>query len=377
MANILENGEIAEFSRQGDEPNSPLNPFELPPGVDRKKLNPNFKLLVEDPSLAPARKVISELALWLAPEDPHFVREFQTNGFDQRLWELFLWAALREFSLDIKQLEAPDFRCKGPLLIHCGSDDSRAINERCSKGSSESKNSAGETSFPSRLHAHEFGGALTSKLNKKNAMGLRYWEREESKEKPFVLAIADFHKPADERDLGSMTYTQSALRQYLYGMRETSHIEGDQLVIDTHAVKEHKYNNKKVPSGFFDLPDAENVSAVLFSNAGTISKFNRMGVAAGFAIPNCGYFRIGHRLKADPNALMGESFVADVHDQNYEEFWTQEIQVFHNPNAKHPLDFSAMPGAMHHFFKANEIQSMGPDGFIHSSFTMLQKHVNN
>ena len=378
MANILENGEIAEFSRQGDEPNSPLNPFELPPGVDRKKLNPNFKLLVEDPSLAPARKVISELALWLAPEDPHFVREFQTNGFDQRLWELFLWAALREFSLDIKQLEAPDFRCKGPTLDFTVEATTVAPSmSGVLKVHPNPKTPQEKLAFLRDYMPMKFGGALTSKLNKKNAMGLRYWEREESKEKPFVLAIADFHKPADERDLGSMTYTQSALRQYLYGMRETSHIEGDQLVIDTHAVKEHKYNNKKVPSGFFDLPDAENVSAVLFSNAGTISKFNRMGVAAGFAIPNCGYFRIGHRLKADPNALMGESFVADVHDQNYEEFWTQEIQVFHNPNAKHPLDFSAMPGAMHHFFKANEIQSMGPDGFIHSSFTMLQKHVNN
>jgi hypothetical protein len=39
---------------------------------------------------------------------------------------------------------------------------------------------------------------------------------------------------------------------------------------------------KVIPSGFFDLPGPENVSAVLFSNSGTISKFNRMGVVAGF-----------------------------------------------------------------------------------------------
>jgi hypothetical protein len=31
-----------------------------------------------------------------------------------------------------------------------------------------------------------------------------------------------------------------------------------------------------------DLPDAENVSAVLFSNSGTIAKFNRVGALPGF-----------------------------------------------------------------------------------------------
>lgn len=33
---------------------------------------------------------------------------------------------------------------------------------------------------------------------------------------------------------------------------------------------------KQIPSGFFNLPDAENVSAVLFTNTGTIPKFLRM-----------------------------------------------------------------------------------------------------
>ena len=377
MANILEKGEIAEFGRQGDEPKSPLNPFDFPSEVDGVKLHPYFKNLVEDPMLAPARKVISELALWLAPRDPHFVREFQTNGFDQRLWELFLWAALREFSLDIEQLEAPDFRCTGPNLDFTV----EATTVAPSKNGVLKVHPNPKT--PQEIHAFlrdympmKFGSTLTSKLNRKNAKGLRYWEHEESKEKPFVLAIADFHEPADKKDLGSMIYTQSALRQYLYGIRETLHFERDQVVIDTHTVMEHEYNSKKVPSGFFHLADAENVSAVLFSNAGTISKFNRMGVAAGFSIPNCSYSRIGLQLSPGLNGVVGKSFVADVHGQNYKEFWAQEIQVFHNPNAKHPLQFEAMPSAMHHFIEDDKIQTRGPDNFIYSSFTMLQKHTN-
>ena len=114
MANIMENEEVTEYGKQEDETNSPLDPFQLPPKFDRKKMHPYFRILAEDPGHQPARKVISQLAIWLTPKDPHFVREFQTNGFDQRLWELYLWAAFREFSLDVEQLEAPDFRCTGP-----------------------------------------------------------------------------------------------------------------------------------------------------------------------------------------------------------------------------------------------------------------------
>ena len=161
----------------------------------------------------------------------------------------------------------------------------------------------------------KFGGALTGKLNKVNSAGKRYWERDESKGKPFAIAIADFHKPADENELGPMTYTQSALWQYLYGSRVTWRFEGDQLIIDTHSVEEHEFKGKRVPSGFFDLPEAENVSAVIFSNAGTIAKFDRMGVAAEFGADGYGYFRMGIRYNPDPNAVIGEAFSADVRER--------------------------------------------------------------
>ena len=58
-----------------------------------------------------------------------------------------------------------------------------------------------------------------SKVNKTDAQGRHYWEREETAGKPFVLALADFHKQADQDQLGSMTFTHSALWPYLYGQR--------------------------------------------------------------------------------------------------------------------------------------------------------------
>lgn len=376
MSEVIESGEIEEFGQQGDETNSPLDPFEVPADLPEEKLHPYFKLLRDEPGRAPARKVISELALWLAPKDPHFVREFQTNGFDQRLWELFLWAAFREFFLDVEQLDAPDFRCRAPGVDFTVEATTVAPSQGgVLEDHPNPKTDKEREQFLRDYMPMKFGGALTGKLNKANAAGQRYWERDGSKDKPFVIAIADFHKPADKDELGPMTYTQSALWQYLYGSRVTWRFEGEQLIIDTHSIEEHEYKGKRVPSGFFDLPDAENVSAIIFSNAGTIAKFDRMGVTADFGADGYGYFRVGLRYNPDPNAMMGEAFSVDVRDEGYEEFWTQEIQVFHNPNAKHPLKVEALLGATHHFFEDGQLKSITPHDAVLSSFTMLMKYV--
>ncbi|WP_424832262.1 hypothetical protein [Ruegeria sp.] len=376
MMEIIEKGEIAEFGEQGDETNSPLDPFDIPANLSDDKLHPYFKMLAEEPGRAPARKVITELALWLAPQDPHFVREFQTLGFDQRLWELFLWCAFREFFLDVEQLEAPDFRCRSHLVDFTVEATTVAPSENgILKDHPNPKTPEEHEAFLRDYMPMKFGGPLTSKLNKTNKDGQRYWEREESKGKPFAIAIADFHKMADKEELGPMTYTQSALWQYLYGSRVTWRFEEDQLIIDSHEIGEHEYNGKKIPSGFFDLPDAENVSAVIFSNAGTLAKFDRMGVAAGYGAEGYGYFRVGLKPNPDPNAVVGEAFSVNVSDPDYTEYWTQEIQVFHNPNAKYRLPFDALLGATHHYFEDGQLQSHSPNDAVLSSFSMLFKYV--
>lgn len=378
MLAVVESGDIEELGIQGDETNSPLDPFEVPTDLPDDRLHPYFKLLMDEPGRAPGRKVISELALWLAPKDPHFVREFQTEGFDQRLWEMFLWAAFREFFLDVEQLDAPDFQCKAPGFDFTVEATTVAPSKSgVLQDHPNPKNEKEREQFLRDYMPMKFGGALTGKLNKANAQGERYWERDESKNKPFAIAIADFHKPADRDALGPMTYTQSALWQYLYGSRVTWKFEGEQLILESHSIDEHKFKEKRIPSGFFDLPDAENVSAVIFSNAGTIAKFDRMGVAAEFATEGYGYYRSGLRYNPDPNALMGEPFWADVADAGYEEFWTQEIQVFHNPNALHPLPFEALLGATHHFFEDGQLKSNTPHDAVLSSFTILTKFVDN
>jgi hypothetical protein len=300
------------------------------------------------------------------------VREFQNKGFDQRLWEIYLWAAFKEFGLDVEQLEAPDFRCTGPGIDFTVEATTAAPSSMGPLAEHPEPKTVEETAaFLDDYMPMKYGSALNSKLNKTNNQGLHYWEREESKGKPFILAIADFHKPVTKGEIGSMTYTQSALWQYLYGHRIYWEFEGDKLVIKPQKIGEHKYGGKAVPSGFFDQPSAENVSAVIFSNAGTIAKFDRMGVVAGFAAEGIGYLRVGMKYNPDPNAVMGDQFVDDVTSVTYEEHWTDEIQVFHNPNAKHPLPFDNLVGATHHYFEEGVLKSISPLGRVLSSYTII------
>ncbi len=335
-------------------------------------MHPYFRTLLESPGREPARAVIREIGPWLTPNDPHLVNEFQNKGFDQRLWEIYLWAAFREFMLDVEQLEAPDFQCSGPgidFTVEATTAAPSTMGPLVEHPDPQTREEI--VKFLDNYMPMKYGSALMSKLNKINKEGLHYWEREESKKKPFLLAIADFHKPVEGKEIGSMTYTQSALWQYLYGQRVYWEFVNDKLVIKPQPIGEHKFRGKTVPSGFFDQCLVENVSAVIFSNAGTLAKFDRMGVVAGFAAKDHGYLRIGLKYNPDPNAVMGDTFSADVTADTYEEYWTDEIQVFHNPNAKFPLAFEALLGATHHYYEDGLLKSWTPMDTVLSSFTML------
>ena len=63
----------------------------------------------------------------------------------------------------------------------------------------------------------KYVSSLTSKLNRRSAAGKAYWEEDAAAGLPFVIAVADFHKPPSNDEPGSMTYTQSAIWPYLYG----------------------------------------------------------------------------------------------------------------------------------------------------------------
>jgi hypothetical protein len=374
IAEALADPNLPQLGFQDDEPNEPFDLLYVPPTMDHTKLHPYFKILIADAGRAPARAVLKEIGPWLAPSDPHFVSEFQCKQFDQRLWELYLWATFRELGFDIKQPEAPDFLCRAPGIEFTveattvgPSKDGPLATHPDPKTPDEMRE------FLADYMPMKFGSSLTSKLNKKNKDGESYWERGETANKPFILAIADFHISGTKEEVGSMTYTHSALWPYLYGHRvDWEKIEG-KLIVKAVKNPDHHYRGKVVPTGFFDLPGAENVSAVLFSNAGTLAKFDRMGVVAGFAPPNYRYFRVGISYDSDPNAVVPKVFSREVNDTDYKEFWSDELQIFHNPNAKHPFGPDDFGGITQHFFRNGDPYSIVPeDGIIASRTTIFR-----
>jgi hypothetical protein len=122
--------------------------------------------------------VFKELGPWLAPSDPHFVNEFQTKQFDQRLWELYLWAVFRELGYDVTQPEAPDFHIVSPRgeftveATTCAPSEGGVLADH-----PDPKTPAEMKAFLRDYMPMKFGNSLTSKLNKKNASGESYWER--------------------------------------------------------------------------------------------------------------------------------------------------------------------------------------------------------
>jgi hypothetical protein len=175
-------------------------------------------------------------------------------------------------------------------------------------------------------------------------MKKRYWERPHVANAPFVLAIADFSSP------GSMIHTASALERYLYGFGHSTERDTDgRLVIKPERIEEHRFGSKAIPSGFYRMPDAKHVSAVLSSASGTISRFNRMGLLAGFGSGNVVLIRQGTAVDLDPGASEPKPFRALVNADGYCESWVEGLNVFHNPNAVHRFDANQIPGAGHHY----------------------------
>lgn len=325
---------------QGDEDGEAVDFFALK--RPEKAVNPNFNSLANLHGYLPARRIIEPMMRWYDDADGNFIEQFQTTGFDQRLWELYLFAAFIEigYVLD-RRHPIPDYMLESPL----GEVAVEAVTVAASQGGAlgdppKTDTPQGKRDLLQQYMPIKFGSALFSKLNK------RYWEKPNVTGKPLVFAIADFSSP------GSMVYTRSGLISYLYGrLWDFDQDDSGSLKSTARAISEHRWNEKVIPSGFFAIPDAEHVSAILFSNSGTIAKFNRMGVIAGFCPEDVVLVRQGMMPNPEPDAIFPTPFVHVVNAPGYDELWREGLEVFHNPRAAIPLDPRTIPDARHHFMR--------------------------
>lgn len=206
----------------------------------------------------------------------------------------------------------------------------------------------------------KFGSPLYSKLTKK------YWKKEHVRGKPLVIAIHDYHQT------GSMVWSRTALSEYLYAkrIRLTKDNNGNKSIIKE-DIDFHEYEGKKIPSGFFKLPETENISAVLFTNSATITKFNRMGKIAGLSSQAIKMIRVGKLFDPKPEAFEPIPFSIDIDHLSYRETWSESIVMFHNPNALYPVEPALFPDITHIRLHGDNYQEIIRSYDVMSSVTIV------
>ena len=169
------------------------------------------------------------------------------------------------------------------------------------------------------------------------------------------ITLADFHAPA------SMVWSRESLISYLYGM-EVKVIEAEGKRIASSGGVSHLLGDSAFPGGLFRNSAHGELSAVIFTNACSIAKFNRVGVSAGALTKGLRYVRYGKFYDRTLGALEGIPFCLDITSAEYRSLWPQgyepwsaELEVFHNPFARYPFPHTVLPEANHWFDSGGEL----------------------
>lgn len=319
--------------------------------IPNEKQHRNFKVLCDQVSHLSAKQLLVEIARFLVDPDGNFVEQFQSeNGFDARVWEIYLNCLLAEEGFEINRDNAsPDF-------IAVKSEDKIAIEAvivsrktALTEGmpmlkTSEQVQEENRNDMPLR-----FGSALYSKLSKK------YWELEHVKGLPLLFAIADFH------DDFSMTWSHPAIIDLLYGHKHNFlyNSKGELEITASKIDPYTKSTGSKVAAGFFLEKGSEHISGILFSATATLSKFNRIGKEAGFGSSTNKIFRMGRSYSGNPNDSQAEAFYYEVTEDGNER-WSEGMSLYHNPNALIPVAKELFPSIAHHYFKDGQLFSITP-----------------
>ncbi|OCB69009.1 hypothetical protein [Flavobacterium crassostreae] len=297
--------------------------------VSDDKLNPKFKLLQTAKQLNPAKLLIEEIAIEMEDNDGNFIEQFQTTGFLSRLWEIFLFKFFKEngFSFDTTK-NRPDFNVKknGINFFVEASLSNEIVEEKFTKKYIHNAEINNDLNAQEELIEHyvmRMGSVLYSKLKK------RYWELEWVKGKPLVLAITPAHNYL------SSFLPDAKIIEYLYGISYDS-LDKENEPVKVVRTETHKLGEKEIPPNFFQLPETENISAVIFTNNSDIHKFNRMGYQSGISKEFIIMERAGFVFEAKLSDYPAE-FSQSIIPGDIKEDWNEAVCIFHNPKALIPL----------------------------------------
>ena len=302
--------------------------------VDQARQHPAFRQIATSDSHVGARALMQQtFDQWDGP-DRHFVHQFQTEGFDARVFELYLVATLGSLGWTVdSESGRPDFRCRGDGLefyveaatAHSpGNPQTPTSPEEFFKELEASSDNVDEV-------AVRFGSVLLSKST------MDYQDLPHVAGKSIVIAVQGFFGP------GALFHNALPLVRYLYDVALTQ-VDASGAISPTAApVGFHIGDTKTIPSGWFGEDAAAHISAVMWSNCGTTGKFTRMATGLGLGAPGCEVYRSGRELDSQPGATEPKAFFERVEPGSGEP-WEEGLVVMHNPRATVPLPLSAFEG---------------------------------
>ena len=296
--------------------------------------------------------------------DGNFVKDFQTTGFSPRLFELAVFAYIEEQSLQLdRTAPAPDFVLRGdnPVAIEVTTTNP-AQGAPSDASLPTSWLLPGDLPSADQEFVFQIGKALRRKLIPRDAQRHAYWEKPHVEGVPFVIGVGAFH------GTHAQFHVEGLLAKYLYGMdQEFGHDDAGELTITQHDVIEHRWRTKSIPSGLFKLPEAADLSGVLFSNSHTISKFNRIGTEQGLGNTETALVRLGTCYDYTPNSATPSPFAYVVGDrpEDEPEDFSEGLHLFINPWARVPLSPESLPGIASSTLRESDglLETSFPTGF--------------
>jgi hypothetical protein len=249
-----------------------------------------------------------------------FIRDFQTHGFHARVFELACFAYLESANMNInRSFERPDF------LV--SRDGFTLAIEAVTANPPDDQSHDVSVSQLTRLSESEILDKVVSEFPKRMGKCLRkkrrqrYHAADHVSGHPIVLMIAPYF------EAGSGFYPDDAFFYCLYGPPESEPVW------------------QGTPAFFWE-EESKPISAVLYCNAFTVSRFFRLATPLGrgsriTAVRSGAYYR---KLNESECAL--RTFEFRVGDPGTPlEIWSEGVTIFKNPFANFPLDDGVLPAS--------------------------------
>ncbi|MDH6309079.1 hypothetical protein M2451_001463 [Dysgonomonas sp. PFB1-18] len=100
--------------------------------VPEEKLSEDYRIVKDSSSHEAARRMLNEIFNSTKQIDKNFLEQFQTHGFDARVWELYLTAVFLNLGFEIKgKYDYPDFEIeKGSVKLFVEATISKNSNNK-------------------------------------------------------------------------------------------------------------------------------------------------------------------------------------------------------------------------------------------------------